>query len=220
MATFKISLCLTMFYIYSCWASVPYEDVKLNIFDKNPHDFETRVFESMQITKNLYANEEAEAVADGIASVVSVIPVIGSIGKVIPLIRSTLAEQSDWRDSFARTIADETKREIAESEIRWMDATMETINEKFILLSENNPDISNRKTVASIIHTDLNKMINFFALRTSLFKKYSLIGTPPLLELASLVALFSPVAQTLIPLESKNPQIACKMLDVLLDFRP
>lgn len=220
MTSLKIALCIATCFVYSCWATVPYDDVKFNIFDKNPRDFETRVFESMQIIKNFYARKEVEAAANGVASAINLIPVIGSIGKVIPLIRSTLAEQSDWRASFTRTIVDETKREIAESEIRWMDATMETIQEKFNLLNEDNPDMENRKTVASIIHSDIDKMINFFALRTSLLKKYPLTGTPALLELASLVALFSPVARTLIPLESKNPQISCKMHDVLVDYRP
>lgn len=63
-------------------------------------------------------------------------------------------------------------------------------------------------------------MINFFELKSCLFRKHPLIGTPPLILLASLVAMFSPIARTLIPLEAKNPQISCKMHDVLVDYRP
>lgn len=220
MVSFNILFCILTFLVTSCWAEVPYDDVKFNIFDKNPRNFEERVFQSMEIVRNFFAREEVQAAVSAGASVLSLIPYVGSIGEVLQMIQSTLAEQSDWRDEFTRTIVDETKREITESEIRWMEATIKTIQDKFILLSEENKDMENRKTVASIIHSDLDKMINFFSLRTSLLKKYPLTGTPPLLQLASIVALFSPVAHTLIPLESKNPQISCKMLDVLVDYRP
>lgn len=101
-----------------------------------------------------------------------------------------------------------------------MKTTMKTIRYKIKLLDESNPDLDNRKTIASIIHTDLDKMLNFFDLKSSLFRKYPLLGTPPLLQLASLVAVFSPLARELIPIESMNPQISCKMYDILLDYRP
>lgn len=101
-----------------------------------------------------------------------------------------------------------------------MEATLKTIQTKIKLLGDENSDDENRKTVASIIHTDLDKMINLFDLQLSLFKKYPLMGAPPLIQLASLVAYFSPIAKTLIPFEAMNPEISCKMLDVLIDYRP
>lgn len=100
-----------------------------------------------------------------------------------------------------------------------MEATLQTIQSKIKLLSDENSDDENRKTIASIIHTEFNRMINFFALKSSLLRKYPLIGTPPLLQLAAQVAIFSPIAMNLIRLEAMNPQISCKMHDVLLDFR-
>lgn len=101
-----------------------------------------------------------------------------------------------------------------------MKATMKTIRDKIKLLNESNPDLENRKTIASIIHTDFDKMINFFDLKSSLFRKYPLLGAPPLIQLASLVTIFTPLARDLIPVESMNPQISCKIYDVLLDYRP
>lgn len=130
-----------------------------------------------------------------------------------------MEDRSEWRGAFTKAIADETMRTIAESESRWMEASMQTIQEKFILLGENNPDLSNRKTIASIIHTDLDTMINFFELKTCLFRKHPIIGTPPLILLASLVAIFSPIAKALIPLEAKYPQISCKMQVILEDYQ-
>lgn len=46
------------------------------------------------------------------------------------------------------------------------------------------------------------------------------MGAAPLIQLALLVSVFTPFAGMLIPMESKNPQLSCKMLDVLLDYRP
>lgn len=100
-----------------------------------------------------------------------------------------------------------------------MEATMQTLQSKIKLLGDENPDDENRKTIASIIHTELNRMINLFALKSSLLRKYPLIGAPLLVQLAALVAVFSPIALSLNPFEGMNPQISCKMHDVLLDFR-
>lgn len=101
-----------------------------------------------------------------------------------------------------------------------MEATMKTVQSKIKLLGDENTDEENRKTITSIIHTELNRMINIFSLKSSLLRKYPLIGTPPLLQLAALVAIFSPISHELIPLEAMTPQISCKMLDVLHDYRP
>lgn len=101
-----------------------------------------------------------------------------------------------------------------------MEATMETIQAKIILLGDTNPSNESRRNIASNMHMEIDRMINFFDLRSSLFRKYPLIGAPPLLQLASLVAVFNTIAQIIIPLEAKNPQIACKMHDVLVDYLP
>lgn len=101
-----------------------------------------------------------------------------------------------------------------------MEATLKTIETKVKLLGDDNLDTENRKTIASIIHTDIDKMINLFDLQVSLFKKYPLMGAPPLIQLASLIAMFSPIAKTLIPIEAVNPDSSCKMRDILIDYRP
>lgn len=101
-----------------------------------------------------------------------------------------------------------------------MEASLKTIQTKANLLGDHNLDTENRKTIASIIHTDLDKMVNLFDLQLSLFKKYPLMGAPPLLQLASVIAMFGPIIKTLIPIEAMNPDISCKMHDVLLDYRP
>lgn len=46
-----------------------------------------------------------------------------------------------------------------------------------------------------------------------------MVGAPPLIQLASLVAFFSPIVEQLNSWEAMNPQISCKMYYLLLDYR-
>lgn len=218
MLTIRIIVCCAIF-ISPIWAKIPYDEVEASIFDSQPTDFELNVLSSTQITKDFFDRSDVSlAVATGVVAL-EYLPYVGELARLIPLMRGTLEDRSEWRSVFTKAIAQETMRTIAESEVRWIESEMQTIHEKFILVGQNNSDLTNRKTIASIIHTDLDKMINFFELKTCLFRKHPLIGTPPLILLASLVAMFSPIARTLIPLEAKNPQISCKMHEALLDYR-
>lgn len=201
-------------------AAIPNSDVKFKIFDDQSRDFESNVRDSLETTKNFFAQEEVANIVDTGSVIVGYVPYVGQLSGLMPVLRDTLAEESDWKETFTKAIAHETKREIAESNIRWMEATMKTIQDKIPLLGDDNPDRENRKTIASYMHSELDKMINFFGHTESLFRKYPLDGSPPLIQLALLVAIFSPIARTLIPLESKNPQISCKIRDQLLDYRP
>lgn len=221
MATFQALLFCTGFVIGSIWATIPYNQIDINIFDDRPSDFEFRVIESTQTVKNFFDRGDVMlAIAGGMVAL-NATPYIGNFSKLIPMARDTLADQGEWRRVFSKAIANETMRSITESEIRWMKSTLKTIQTKMRLLGDDNPDFENRKTIASLIHTDLNKMIKFFDLKSSLFRKYPLLGAPPLIHLASLVATFCPIAKTLIPLEARNPQISCKMYDILTeDFLP
>lgn len=97
---------------------------------------------------------------------------------------------------------------------------METIQSKIILLGDVNPSNESRRNIASNMHIEIDRMINFFDIKSSLFRKYPLIGAPPLLQLASLVIVYNTIAHILIPLEAQNPQISCKMHDVLVDYLP
>lgn len=193
--------------------------IQTSIFDNQPSDFEKRVLTASKITQNFFARDDVVlALAIGSSALKSV-PFIKEFLKLIPLIQDTLKDRSGWREAFTKAIANETMRVIAESESQWLEATLQTIQEKIVLLSERNPDMENRKTIASIIHTELDKMVNLFDLKSSLFRKYALLGAPPLIHLASLIAIFSQIAKVLIPYEAENQPLSCKMYNILLDYR-
>lgn len=195
--------------------------IQTNIFDNQPSEFENNVVKASRIVRSFFARDDVTlALAMGSVALEH-IPFIKQFSKLIPLIRETLRDESDngWRDKFTKAIAHETMRIVAESESQWLEATLQTIQEKIGLLSERNPDLENRKTIASIIHMELDKMINSFDLKSSLFRKYPLLGAPPLIQLSSLVAIFSQIARVLIPYEAKNQQISCKLYNTLIDYR-
>lgn len=97
---------------------------------------------------------------------------------------------------------------------------MGTIQSKVNLLGDINPSNESRRNIATNMHIELDRMVNLFDLKSSLFRKYPLIGAAPVIQLASLIAVFNPIAKVLIPLEAANPQLACKMHDVLVDYLP
>lgn len=211
-----------MTFVTSSWARIPYDAVQINIFDQRARDFETRVIDTLNSTKHFYANQTDSPFIDILPeyTLEKYSAYIKQIKKTAQSLRDTLAEQSEWRLLFTKAIAHEVQHGVAESERNRLKGTMQTVQSKIKLLDESNPDLDNRRTIASILHTQLDKMINFFDQKTALLRKYPLMGAAPLIQLSLLVAVFSPFARMLIPFEAKNPQLSCKMHDVLLDYRP
>lgn len=221
MKSFNAFICIAAAIFHESQSVIPIDEVNVNIFDSRPRTFEQNVIDATKTTKDFFSRDDILlALSAGVVVAVEMIPYVAKFIKLAPLFEDTVDEKSEWFVGFSKAFANETSLSIADSEIRWMSATMQTIRTKVKLLDENNPDHENRKTIASIIHTDLDKMINFFDVKTSLFRKYPLIGGPPLLQLASLVAIFSPLANSIIAFEAKNTPIACKMYDILQAYRP
>lgn len=200
-------------------AETPCGGIRTNIFDNQPSDFESNVIETSRIMKDFFSRDDVTLALAAGSMALEGIPFINQFSKLIPLIRDTLRDENGWRVRFTKAIAHESMRVIAESESHWLEATLQTLQEKISLLSERNPDMENRKTIASIIHTELDKMINLFDLKSSLFRKYPLLGAPPLIQLSSLVAIFSQIARVLIPYEANHERLTCKMYNTLLDYR-
>lgn len=207
--------------IVSTWASIPYTDVKVNIFDSRPRDFENSILNLMNNSHQFYKEHNVTSPIDSLAETLAEhTPYVKELIKTVTDFHKTMAEKSEWRVLFTKAIKDQTLLDIAEDEERRMKSMMETVESKIGTLGDGNPDKSNRKTIASILHTELDKMINAFDLKSALPRKYPLMGAPPLIQLANLVAIFMPYAKALNPVEAMNPQISCKIRDVLLDYRP
>lgn len=212
----RILLCIVPLFVPS-WAEIPYDEVKYKMFEND--NVERIILKSLQTTKNVFAQQESKtAVLIGLGAAL-IIPPLGPIASMLFVIVNLLAEESDWREVFSRTIANQLERGIALSHVQLMKAKIETIDEKLDLLSERHPKIV-RRNIARFIHRELDTMLNIFAGGNSFIKKYPLIGTPLLIALAQLAALFHPVAKRLVPREAKKPGLPCKMKYILLDYRP
>lgn len=216
----QIFVCLTTLFALS-FSEILFYDIPVNIFDGRPRDFERQVLESSKLLKSFVNRDDVSLAITAGSVALSLSPFyLAKFYKFIPLVRQILADKSDWRDAFTKAIADETMRNVVESEVRWMEATMETIQSKIKLLGDENPRPESRRTIALFMHNELDRMLNFFDIKSSLLRKYPLVGSVPLIQLATLVIVFSPIATALIPLEAVNPQISCKMYDLLVDFLP
>lgn len=218
MLTFQLVLCSA--FVVSSWAGISNDQIKLKIFESVTRDFERNVYESLERTKNFFAQDGMQYIVDGEATAAGFIPFVRQLASSVPVLRSILSYESHWKRAFTKMIANETQRDHAAVDIRQMESKMQRIHDKILLLSPNtNLDHEKRNEIASIIHTGLDNMINVFAHSESLFKKYPMMGAPPLIELALLIATFNPLAKALIPIAAKNPQLTCKVRDVLIEYR-
>lgn len=216
MTPFKLFVCIVTI-IISTWAAIPCADVQLDIFVSRPADFEESVSQSMNTSKErIHKDPNVNSTLDRLSKV----PKIDKIQKNVMEMRDMMAENSQWRMLFAKVIVDETEFEIAKREISRMRATMETVGTKMLSLERSNDHKTNRATIASILHFNLDVLINFFSLDSSLFRKFPLLAVTPMRHLAKLTVLFTPKALQDINYEAMNPQISCKMRDLLLDYLP
>lgn len=216
--------CATLTLLGVCSAGIPFDQVKFNIFDNNQtHLLEALVSNSLKSTENFFANKNIANLITNteILTLNSVVPFVGQLSTVSSTFRNLLANDGEWVKSFVKSTANERRSDLALSDIHWMQAAIKIIKNEVTDLDGTNIEHNVfRKSIASFVHSDLDKMINLFAHQYSIFKKYPLIGAPVLIELSLLIAIFTPIAKVLVPLDVKNPQIACKTLNTLLDYRP
>lgn len=219
MIIFRALLCFVLvFKLVS--ADVPFDDVKLEIFENRKTDFETNILNSLKIAKNFFGSGAGKAVFNAGAKAINFIPFIKVLSALLPKLGNLLAENSDWRPVFAKAITEETNHAITHNQLVWLESTMQTIEQNIPLLDEQKqPDIENRKANALYIQNNINTMMNYFDQRSGLFKKYPLVTAPLLVSLASIIAVFTPLANSLIPIEAKHMQLTCKAHDVLLAYR-
>lgn len=119
MKSFAIFICLAFFFGVS-FAEFTAFDVKVNVFDRRSRDFERNVIESSKIVKSFIARDDIALAITAGSAALSFLPFeIAKLYKLIPLTRQILSDKSDWRDAFTKAIADETMRNVVESEVRW-----------------------------------------------------------------------------------------------------
>lgn len=196
------------------FADISFEEVKFNNFGAERSEIESNVIDSVKSVADFIAEND---IKNGIEPSSAVFEsAVKQMIRIATNLQSVLAEDSEWTKSLLKTVAHEKEHEFVENDVRYMDVQIKSICEKIPLLIEN--PIERKMNIASI-HISLHTMISSFSHRDTLLKKYPLIGAPPLIELALLVALFTPLSKTLFPDESRNPDISCKIRDTLSNYR-
>lgn len=215
----RLLLCIVPLFVPSC-AKITYDEAKFQIFHKKATHFESEILKSLQTTRNFFAQPEfASAVLLGLAAGTFFPPLAPTAG-IVFVIRALLAQESDWRGVFSEAIARETNRAIAVYAVDSMASKMKTISKKLNIMNDNSTDIQDRKIMTYFVHSEIENMLNFFDGSHSIFKRFPLIATPLLIELAQLIAFFDPVAKAILKKHVKNADLSCLMHNILLDYRP
>lgn len=182
MIGFKI-FAFTAIVIGSCWAIIPYDKLELNIFDSSPHKFEENIYNSMEEVKNFFAEDEFKT---GI-EIINLVPFLDKFGAILSLACKTLESTSDWRATLAETFDNESDLKVVQIPIDLISAKMKTLNQFYTLLGPKNTDVNGPISKAQDFHDDILTAINLFDDPKTLMKKYPLVGTPALLQVAAAV---------------------------------
>ena len=94
------------------------DQYSVNILGYQCQTFETEVRRSLETSKAIIDQEDAQTFTDAF----SVIPVIGQMAGIFPIMHRLLGIEGDWRIAFSKTIQDQTRRAIAENDVRVIEA--------------------------------------------------------------------------------------------------
>lgn len=118
MPSFQALFCIAIA-ISPIWAQIPYDDMRVNIFDREPRNFELLVSAStMKLVEFFSRHDVYLATMAGVSSL-RFVPYINIFAYFVPVMCEIMADQSEWRMEFSKVIKEEAMHEVAESEIRW-----------------------------------------------------------------------------------------------------
>lgn len=101
------------------WALIPYEDIKVNIFDRKSRNFELLVSASTTNLVEFFNRHDVFLATIAGVTALKFVPFIDELAILVPVMCEMIADQSEWRTEFSKVTKEETMREVAESEIRW-----------------------------------------------------------------------------------------------------
>lgn len=199
------------------WADVPFDKINFPIFDHQLKDFETKTSQSLKTVEQFFASDDG--IVNGDKTITDMVLFVRLLAALLKVNENLLKPESDWIMEFNETI-NESDRDMAHMKFILIDSTLQTIRKKFLRLDEQiQPNSAIRKSNAIFIYSNLRTLLNYFDENDSIYKDYALDSAPLLINLALIVAVFTPLANTLIPTEPENIQLACKVKDLLVNYR-
>lgn len=199
-------------------ANIPFNQVKFQIFDKEPTNFEIRTTHSVNSIKSFF--DSAAVKDDLIGKLKTVIPYLSYLDILTTFNDNLLKSESDWAMDFIASIENSIESSWAKRRFILMETIIQSIHGKIARLDqENQPNLATRKSNARYIQSNLESLIDYFAENDGIFKQLPLLSAPLLINVALIIAVFTPIGNQLIPGEVNDLQLACKAKDVLEDYR-
>lgn len=118
MSSFQVFLCVAIG-ISPIWTLIPYDDIKVNIFDRELRDFELLLSASTAELDDFFDRHDFSLVAASGVVASRLVPYIGKFGRLIPMLCNMIADSSEWRKAFSKATAKEIMHQVSESEVRW-----------------------------------------------------------------------------------------------------
>lgn len=118
MSLFNALLCIAIA-VGPIRSIILYDDVKVNIFDRELRDFEQFVSASTAELTDFFGRHDFLLAAGSGVAALRLVPYIGKFGRLIPMLCNTIGDGSEWRNAFSKATANEMMHQVSESEVRW-----------------------------------------------------------------------------------------------------
>lgn len=197
-------------------ANSPLKNVKLQIFDKQQTNFEKETLHTVNLITDFFdffgSNPgKSDLSGDG--------KHIKYLDELLKTNKNFMKSSSDWMKAFVRAIGNGIHGDLSEMRFIIMESVVQAAHGKLPRLDkQNQPNLEARKSNARYVHSNLETLIDFFVDSDGMFKKHPLISAPLLINVALIIAVFTPIGNQLIPNEVNELQLACKARDVLQDY--
>lgn len=179
--------------------------------------FETEIRREMYFVKEKIADIKLASSITS-ASVKLIEPIAFAALAIDSLAQKTVT--SMWENALITAISDATDLRIAQSKVVDMKSNMKTISDLFRDLSREHFTDASRTAIVHDIYTKILDLINYFAIGDEIFRKYPQLAIPPLSKIASLVVIFKPIVEQLVPsLARISTFSSCKVKDILVRYR-
>lgn len=193
-----------------CSLNTTYIDLKL---------FERQEF-GIELTTSIETVKMSMLAQKMITGIVGVVPVIGAIAsKAIETVSSPILDHF-YTKSYLTGISIEIDHSIAVNWVSVIKATMLAIRSEFYTLHRADPlSEATIKSIVNIINHEIMTLLNIFADKDSIFRRYPLVAIIPLYKITELIILFDPILSAVEPNIATHSLHRYKLIDVLSSYR-
>lgn len=214
------------------WAQISYDNVKANSFTaQNGMTIESNIAESLKTTKNVFASNIFKSIVNAgititkigrntVTAGLKIAPIVNQLMKVTRALTQILASETEWQGTFEHEMDKKIRELIASERVNSMKSTMGTVTSFIETLKDSSIEDPETISVNVLLLSTFDSLLNQFDQYNSLLKRFALVGAPILIQLSLMVAIFEPIAKTIIPNKINQFKLSCKARDLLFDYRP